>query len=794
MSPEQEPTFGARLRRLRESAGLTQEELAFRAGLTPNGVSALERGQRKRPYPHTVRSLAEALGLSEHERATLLAAVPGRGTKAATVEAPVSVLEATLSSPPTPLVGRERELTEIREILLDGSEVRLLTLTGIGGVGKTRLATAAAREAKDHFPDGLAFVPLASLRDPALLVPTVARSLGLREAEGQSAREALHTHLRENQMLLVLDNFEQLLEAAAEVIHLIEACPGIVVLATSRAPLRVRGEQEYPVPPLALPSSTHNASKEEVLGTPSGRLFVERTRAASPSFALTTENAPSVAAICWRLAGLPLALELAAAKVRLLEPQTLLARLDQALSTAWARDLPDRQRTMRATLDWSYELLSEPERRLFRRLSVFAGGFTLEAAETIAEVVGAETVEESEEVLWLLGALVEQSLVTVEPSAGGREIRYGMLEPVRQYAHEKLEESGEGERVGARHADYYLTLAERARPELQGPRQAQWLDDLAREHGNVRAAMAWLLERDKPEEVSQIGWGIYEFWFRRGYMGEGLGWMERVLAEGGVSSDLARARALFVAAILSFLRGEPERAEAAALESVAAARAEGDSETLAYALGMYGLAALSRGDLDAAEAVLPEALVLFRGLGDPQGVSSGLYGLANLALARGDGDEAMRLLVEGEALSREAGNWSMLATCLGTQAISTRLEGDNARTAELLRESVEIAGMLRDDYNVVFCVTGLAGVAAREGRAERAARLFGVADALSEKTGAGISWSVLRNLNERDLAVTREMLDSEAFEAAWAEGRAMTLEEAVAYALSEAGASGKARY
>ena len=296
--------------------------------------------------------------------------------------------------------------------------------------------------------------------------------------------------------------------------------------------------------------------------------------------------------------------------------------------------------------------------------------------------------------------------------------------------------------------------------------------------------MAWLLERDKPEKVSRIGWGIYEFWFRRGYTGEGLRWMERALAEGSAPLDLARSRALFVAAILSFLRGEPDQAAASALESVAAAREASDPETLAYALGMHGLAALSRGDLDAAEAVLPEALALFRGLGDPQGVSSGLYGLANLALARGDGDEAMRLLGEGEALSREAGNWSMLATCLGTQAISTRLDGDDARTAELLRGSVEIAGMLRDDYNVVFCVTGLAGVAAREGRAERAARLFGVADALSEKTGAGVSWSVLRNLNERDLAVTREMLDSEAFEAAWAEGRAMTLEEAVAYALS----------
>ena len=782
MSPKQEPTFGARLRQLRDSAGLTQEELASRAGLTPNGVSALERGQRKRPYPHTVRSLSDALGLAGEERAALLAAVPGRGKSADKAETPVSAPEAILPSSPTPLVGREQELAGIRGLLVDGSGIRLLTLTGIGGVGKTRLAQEIAQNflTEGRFPDGVAFISLAPLRDPAFLAPTIARSLGLREAEDKTADEALRAYLRERRTLLVLDNFEHLLEAAAEVVGLIETCPRLVVLVTSRAPLRVRGEHEYPVPPLALPSTTQSPTEGEVVGTPSGRLFVERARAASPSFMLTRENAAAVAAICWRLAGLPLALELAAAKARLLEPAALLYRLDQALSTAWARDLPERQRTMRATLDWSHDLLSDAERGLFRRLSVFAGGFSLEAAEA----VGAG--EEPEEVLGLLGALVEQSLVHAEPIAGRGEARYGMLEPVRQYALEKLEDSGEGDRVGKRHAEYYLVLAELARPELHGPRQAKWLDDLAREHDNAMAAMAWLLARGKPEQAVRIGWGIHEFWFRRGYMGEGLRRMERALLGGDVLPNLTRARALYVVSLLSFLRGEPDRASAAAADGSGAARAASDPETLAYALGMRGLAAVSLGDLDAAETVLPEALALFRGLGNPRGVSSGLYPLANLALTRGDGEEAMGLLGEGEALSREAEDWAMLANFLGTQAILARLEGDDARTTVLLRESVQIAGMLRDDYNVGFCAAGLAGVAAREGRAERAARLFGVAEALNERTGAGVSWSVLRKLNERDLATTREMLDPGAFEEAWAKGQAMGLEEAVAYALSRA--------
>ena len=778
MSPEQEePTFGARLRRLRASAGLTQEELAFRAGLTPNGVSALERGQRKRPYPHTVRSLAEALELSELERVTLLAAVPGRGAKAATVEAPVSVLEATLSSPPTPLVGRERALTEIREILLDGSEVRLLTLTGIGGVGKTRLATAAAREAKDHFPDGLAFFPLASLRDPALLVPTVARSLGLRKAEGQSAREALHTHLREKQMLLVLDNFEQLLEAAAEVVYLIEACPGLVVLATSRAPLRVRGEQEYPVPPLALPSSTQHPSEEEVLGTPSGRLFVERARAASPSFALTSENAPSVAAICWRLAGLPLALELAAAKVRLLEPQSLLARLDQALSMAWARDLPERQRNMRATLDWSYELLSEPEQRLFRRLSVFAGGFTLEAGERPEEVLG------------LLNALVEQSLVVMLPSRSGGEVRYGMLEPVRQYAVERLETSSDAEDARRRHAAYFLGLAEKAEPELRASRQVEWLERLERENGNLRTAMAWALDTDDTESAARLGWALWLFWRFHGHQREGRGWME-VLLERDVPSRL-RPRVVHAALAMAYMQGDYEAVARYSRELLGLSQEVEDALCTAYGWCGLGLVAMDRKDFEEATSCFEEALALLRRAGEDGVAPVVRIWLGTVALIQGDQERAVPMFEEGLRQARKRGDRLGTYNALYNLAQVALARGDHALATRMLEEGVTLSEQIGDQANLSYFLEGLAIVAGLEGDAEHSARLSGAAERLLEEAGTSVYnyYKPDRSLYDRTKASVRSRLGEEGFEETWAEGRAMTFEQAVEYALGRDAAS-----
>ncbi len=779
--------FAGRLRSLREAAGLTQEELALRAGLSPSAVGVLERGARKRPHPHTVRALADALGLSENERASLLAAVPKRGGvgagSSAAGEAPGPARSPSLPNPATPLVGRAWELKEVAGLLVQRG-TRLLTLTGTGGVGKTRLAMEAAREAVPRFSDGVFFVGLAPLADPALVVPTISQSLGAPEAEDRTPLEALQGHLRGKRLLLVLDNLEHLLEAAVEVAGLIEACPGLVVLATSRAPLRVRGEQEYPVPPLALPSSTRFAAKGEVLASPSGTLFFERARAVSPGFAITEENVGAVAAICWRVAGLPLALELAAAKARYMDPATLLARLDRALGTVWARDLPERQRTMRATLDWSHELLSEVEQALFRRLSVFSGSFTLEAAEAVG--TAGEVVDEA--VLVLLGDLVEQSLVTAKAGEDGEGTRYGMLEPVRQYAREKLEDSGEAEETRRRHGAFYLALAEIGDAELRGPQQVEWLDRLEEEYGNLRAAMLWALDPEvgDAEIAALLGWALHPFWWYRGPHIEGRRLMDAVLLRSGLSPT-SRAKALVTAGSFAYGHGDYAQSERYCEEGLELSRQVGDKLLSACAGSVLGMVAMSSSDHEAATARLEEALRSFREIDEDAGVAQVTTFLGMLALMRGDPDRATPMFEEGLTLARRIGDTASAYLALYSLAQAALSSTDRVLAARLLEEGVALCGKLKDQAHLALFLETLSTVEALRGGARRSASLLGAAEALREEVGGHVhNYHVAdSSLNQRAVAEARAALGGVAFEEAVERGRAMTFEQAVAYALQD---------
>ncbi len=496
---------------------------------------------------------------------------------------------------------------------------------------------------------------------------------------------------------------------------------------------------------------------------------------------MTGANVGAVAAICWRLDGLPLALELAATKVRHLDPETLLSRLDQALSVGWARDLPERQRTMRSTLDWSYELLHRAEKELFRRLSVFAGGFTLEAAEE----VGASESDAPDDVIDSLGRLAEQSLVRMR--LGDDEPRYGMLEPVRQYALEKLKESGEAEEVRRRHAGYYLALGERVGRKLKGPEQPTWLGRLETELDNLRAAMGWAIEHGEIETLAQTAWAMWKFWWLRGHRDEGSRRMEEALARKLDLSALARAKLLFVAATLGRAVGDFDSTRPLAEESLALFRQLGDKYGIAEALGTAGLIALGQERYEEGLGFLEESADLFLELGRKRAAGAILGFAATAPLAQGDLTRARRLAERALSLAREPGGAKdVVCIALHPLAAVASAEGDHEHAARLLEESLMLSVEIGDESNVAYCLEGLAAVAASEDELERAARLWGAAEALLQANEVmAYPHASDRSVHQRQVADARARLEAEAWQGAWAQGRAMTLEQAAQYALED---------
>jgi predicted ATPase/transcriptional regulator with XRE-family HTH domain len=841
-----EASLGARLRALRERAGLSREALAERAGLGVGTLAAIERDERQRPHPHTLSTLAEALGLGPAERGALL-----EGARARSPTAPVAAPRTASAEPGwqrgnvppggrraprtaasgesgarhnlpsglSSLVGRDRELADVVRLLQTN---RLVTLTGVGGVGKTRLALSIAAGAVKAYPDGVWLASLAPLVDPALVPHTVAAAVGVSERGGQSLIAILTDALSQARTLLVLDNCEHLIQACAELVETLLLGSGdLTILATSREPLRVTGEVTQRVSSLGLPPSPP-PPPEQLSQYDAARLFVERALASRPDFQVTTANAPAVAEVCWRLDGIPLAIELAAGWVRTLSVEQLAARLDDRfrLLVGGNRTAPQRQQTLRGAIEWSYGLLSEPERRLFAALCVFVGGCSLEAVEAVCtstDVAGTD-------LLWLLRQLVDKSLVLVDESADGT--RYHLLESLRAYGKEQAQLAGELTDLERRYVEWCLAFAEASPPQQVHPKHVAALD---KEQDNLRAALRWCIETGDAQAGLRLGVGVYPLWYVRGRYSEGQAWLDELLAMAGAEVPTAtRARALAYAGHLATCRSDYDAADTrleAALATARQVHAEGEvgftllclgnaarargeldrAEELyvlarathqqlgnhaseAITVGNHALLLEERGEIARAEVVASEGLAIARAADHQQAASRMLGLLGRVAMARGDYLLARKLLEQSLRLQREQADQQGLAWTVLELARLAHAEGQDAQAGRLLAEGLGRARAADDRRTLARGMEEVALVVAGDQPA-RAVSLAAAAAELRRSIGAELVPAERARLRSWETSV-RAVLGESAYGAARAEGQHYTLEEAISLALGLTRAEG----
>jgi len=771
-APDREPRLAGMLARIRDEGGVSYQHFSDPAGLqqlVENDLAVLLSERFEMTQPHD-----DAAG-----GAPLAGALP---------------------VPATPLLGREQEATAIED-LVAGEGARLVTLTGPGGVGKTRLMVEAARRLGPGFADGVRFVELAAVRAADLVAPAITAGLGLNTSAGQLTTD-LQAYLRGRRLLLAVDNFEQVIGAAPLLAGLLAAAPGLVVLVTSRAVLRISGEHEFPVPPLPVPSAGAAPDPGQLGRYTSVALFTERAHAADPGFELTAGNAGAVAEICRRLDGLPLAIELAAARVRLLPPQALLARLDERFSllTGGARDLPPRQQTLRNTLEWSFGLLPAAEQALFARLGVFAGSFSLPAAEAVG--AGSPQQAQAGPVMDTLGALVDSSLV--HPQTGGGEPRFSLLETIRAYALDRLRESGDWTGAHDRHAAYFLALGEPADADLAGAGQLAWMDRLETEHDNLFAAMSWLAAHGRLEQAVHLIVVTWRYWWLRSRAAELARPGDDFVAGSKDLPPFQHALALTQAGFILLANGDRARGQQLFEQSLPLYQQDHERPPMsvtmnALALVTLGYLAASRRDYATAGNLLDQGQALLRESRDDDLTGSDwlqqqvTFSFADIALGQvrlgqGDNDAAARLFTDGLTVARRAQDWNPLLVLLYDLALATQAQGDLAGAAGHLQEGLALAVQAGDETSAAYYLEALAAVAGQQDNPQRAVRLFAASRSILDARGSGWLDAFVPRIPPDDavLATLRSRIGDQAFDQAQAWGQSAEAKRAVEYALQQA--------